>query len=492
MKIGITYRLFLSILGAACVSMLAMFFVMQWSINRGFLDYLRKLDRDRLPQLAQELGQEFGRQGSWDFLRDDPMLVIDRLTGGPPGGPERAFEKDGPKPPPPHRPDVAMGPFIGGLKGPGALGHRPPPAGPPRPPPLPVVVLDADRQPLFGGSAELDKTGLTPVQHNGKTVGFVGLLKPSQQLLTSRQLEFLTRQKTALAYGACGMVLVVVLFSLPLSWHLVQPLKAMAGATRDVASGKQGVRIPVLSSDELGQLAHSFNVMALGLERNEKTRRQWVADISHELRTPVGVLQGEIEALLDGVRPITPEAVRSLHGEALRLHRLVDDLYQLALSDLGTLIYRKENVSLGDIVMDCIETFSPRFAEKSIAVNVRGTLEDFMVFGDAQRLHQLFANLLDNALKYTDAGGELRVSAGRFGGWVTVRLDDTAPAVPQDHLERLFERLYRVDVSRNRASGGSGLGLSICKNIAEAHEGTIAAGLSDLGGLSITVTLPCA
>lgn len=495
MRIGITTRLFFAILGAACVSMLAMFLIMQWSINRGFLDYLRKLDRDRLPRLAEELGQEFGRRGNWDFLRNDPMRVIDRLTGGPPGGPRGPFDdRDGhrPPPPPPGGPGFAMGPFIDQPGAPGGPGHRPPPDGPPGRPPLPLVVLDADRTPLMGDTAALDRTELAPILSNGRTVGFVGMSKPPQQLLTPRQLEFLTRQKAALAYGAIGMVIVVMLFSLPLSRHLVRPVKAMASATRDVASGEYGVRIPVASSDELGQLAHSFNVMALALDRNEKIRRQWVADISHELRTPVAILQGEIEALLDGVRPINPEAVRSLHGEALRLHRLVDDLYQLALSDLGTLVYRKENIDLGDILTDCVDIFRPRFEEKQIALNAPGSREDLVVFGDAQRLHQLFANLFDNALKYTDAGGELRVAARREGGRFVVDLNDTAPAVPESQLDRLFERLYRVDVSRSRASGGSGLGLSICKNIAEAHEGTISAGLSPLGGLAITVTLPCA
>ena len=120
----------------------------------------------------------------------------------------------------------------------------------------------------------------------------------------------------------------------------------MAAATHDLASGKYAVRIPVSSSDELGQLARDFNAMALTLEKNEKARRQWVADISHELRTPLAVLRGEIEALLDGIRNTTPEAIRSLHVETLRLHRLVEDLYQLALSDLGALTYRKEDLDL--------------------------------------------------------------------------------------------------------------------------------------------------
>src|SRR4030042_6659466 len=146
--------------------------------------------------------------------------------------------------------------------------------------------------------------------------------------------------------------------------------------------------------------------MALSLDKNEKARRQWVADISHELRTPLAVLRGEIEALLDGIRTTTPEAIRSLHAEALRLHRLVDDLYQLALSDLGTLTYHKEDLDLAEVLRNSMEPYPAEFTRKHIKLSADISSEsEITVFADRERLQQLFTNLIDNSLKYTDAGG---------------------------------------------------------------------------------------
>jgi len=267
----------------------------------------------------------------------------------------------------------------------------------------------------------------------------------------------------------------------------------MAAATHDIASGKYATRVPVSSSNELGQLARDFNAMALTLEKHEKERRQWVADISHELRTPVAVLRGEIEALLDGVRSITPETIRSLHAEALRLGRLVDDLYQLSLSDIGALTYRKENLDLGKTLRDSMESFRAEFGRKGIAISANLLRETgFTVFADRERLNQLFANLFENSLRYTDAGGKLVIDLFLSEGRVVLEFQDSAPGVPKHELHRLFERLYRVEGSRSRASGGAGLGLAICRNIVEAHEGTISAHPSSLGGLLIRVTLPVA
>jgi two-component system sensor histidine kinase BaeS len=323
-------------------------------------------------------------------------------------------------------------------------------------------------------------------------VGYLGHHLP-EHFLTPHQLQFLRQQKLALVLAVIGMVLMVMMFSLPLASRLVRPIKAMAAATYDLACGKYTVRIPLSSSDELGQLARAFNSMALALEKNEKERRQWVADISHELRTPLAVLRGEIEALLEGIRKLTPEAIRSLHAEVLRLHRLVDDLYQLALSDLGTLTYRKENLDLGEIVKDSIESYREEFARKGIKLSIDVSKEsEITVFGDRERLHQLFANLLDNSLKYTDTGGEIAIYMTCRNGQVTVNFEDSAPGVPDCETDRLFDRLYRVEISRSRASGGAGLGLAICRNIVEAHAGTIAANQSQLGGLLISVTLPIA
>jgi two-component system sensor histidine kinase BaeS len=249
--------------------------------------------------------------------------------------------------------------------------------------------------------------------------------------------------------------------------------------------------VPVGRSDELGQLARDFNSLALALEKNEQARRQWVADISHELRTPLTVLRGEIEALQDGVRQPNPQAIGSLHGEVLRLGRLVDDLYQLALSDLGALTYRKTEAHLDELLDQAIEPLKEEFSRKGIALQVdRPAGSHLTLLADPERLHQLFGNLLENSLKYTDAGGRLDIRLETTADEAVIHFSDSAPGVTGPELDKLFDRLYRVENSRNRHTGGAGLGLSICRNIVEAHEGTIIARPSPLGGVWITVRLP--
>jgi len=470
MKIDIKHRLFLSILAATCLALFCMFLIMQWSINRGFLQYLNTLDQGRLEQITGNLEKAYSEHGGWDFLRENPRFLTERLMNMDIGDISSKRFKELNK-----RKDIPPFPL--------------PPEGAHQPR-LPFIVLDAERSPLFGNPAEAKDINFRPIVHNNETVGYIGLLPP-KHFLNPHQEQFLKQQKLALILAAIGMVLVVVIFSLPLANRLIRPIKAMAAATRDLASGKYSIRVPISSSDELGQLARDFNAMALTLEKNEKARRQWVADISHELRTPLAVLRGEIEALLEGIRSITPEAIRSLHAEVLRLHRLVEDLYQLALSDLGTLTYNKDELDLAEILTDSIEPYRAEFARKGIKLSTdisQGS--KITVFADQERLHQLFANLLDNSLKYTEPGGELVIRLACRDGKATIDFEDSAPRVPEDDLDRLFDRLYRVEGSRSRITGGAGLGLAICRNIVEAHAGTIAAHPSPLGGVLIKVTIP--
>ncbi len=473
MKIGIAHRLFFSILVAASLAVLCIFLIMQWNINRGFMQYLKALDQGIQQQLAGILEQEYAGHGNWDFMRDAPMPWIMRLmVEGPDGdiAPERFKKTD-------QRGDVPPFP--------------PPPPGRHHRPPR-FIVLNAERKPVLGSPIEAEDINFTAIVHDGKTVGYVGILSP-KHFLSPPQFEFLKQQKSALVLAASGMVLVVVIFSLPLANRLVRPIKAVAAATHDLASGKYATRVSISSSDELGQLARNFNALALTLEKNEKARRQWVADISHELRTPLSVLRGEIEALMEGIRNTTPESIRSLHAEVMRLHRLVDDLYQLALSDLGTLAYHKEELNLLELLRDSIESYRAEFIRKGITLTFDASQESGLtVFADRERLYQLFGNLLDNSLKYTDAGGELAVRLACLNSQAEVEFRDSAPAVSESDLARLFDRLYRVEGSRNRASGGAGLGLAICKNIVEAHDGTIAAYPSPLGGVMIVVAIPVA
>jgi two-component system sensor histidine kinase BaeS len=470
MKIGIKHRLFLSILAATCLALFCMFLIMQWSINRGFLQYLNTLDQGRLEQITGNLGKAYSKHGSWDFLRENPRFLIMRLLNA---------KLD----------DSTSERLKGPDKGKDILPPPPPPEGAQQPR-LPFIVLDAERNPLFGNPAEAKDINFRPIVHNNKTVGYIGLLPP-KHFLNPHQEQFLKHQKSALILAAIGMVLVVVIISFPLANRLIRPIKAMAAATHDLASGKYSIRVTISSSDELGQLARDFNAMALTLEKNEKARRQWIADISHELRTPLAVLRGETEALLEGIRSTTPEAIHSLHAEVLRLHRLVEDLYQLALSDIGTLTYHKDELDLAEILTDSIEPYRAEFARKRIKfrADISQGLE-FTVFADRERLQQLFTNLLDNSLKYTEAGGEIVIHFACHNGQAVIDFEDSAPGVPDEELDRLFDRLYRVEGSRSRATGGAGLGLTICRNIVEAHAGNITAHPSMLGGVLISVKLP--
>lgn len=478
MKIGISHRLFLTILAASALSVTAMFGIMQWSIDRGFLRYVNNLEQMQLALIAGELEADYASEGSWAFIRNDHgywrrLLMTTMPTMGctPPGV----------APPPPAPPPCQDGS--------GRHHDRPEMRGE-RNFMMRLLVQDGEGKTLIGPARVPKSAALLPLRHQGRSIGNLGLL-PLSDLSESHELRFLKEQKLTLALVALAVVVAAAALALPLAGRLVRPITTLTLAARKMAAGEFTTRVGVTSTDELGQLSHDFNLLALTLEKNEKTRRQWVADISHELRTPLAVLRAEIEALQDGVRPTTPASIRSLHGEVLRLNRLVDDLYQLSLSDLGGLTYRKEAVELAALISDTVAPYRHKFATKEITIAPLPALDSpLTVFGDPERLQQLLANLLDNSLKYTDRHGRLAITLSQEEERALLDVEDSAPGVPVEKLERLFERLYRVESSRNRQEGGAGLGLAICKNIVEAHAGTIHAQPSALGGVWMRISLP--
>ncbi|NJO17199.1 MAG: HAMP domain-containing protein [Thioploca sp.] len=366
---------------------------------------------------------------------------------------------------------------------------------PPRPPPPPrftflrrLQIVDMKKQVVFGYHKVLPNELLRPLHHKGQIIGWVGL-HPHEVIMDNLALSFQAQQRHSYILIAALAVVVSVLVSWLLARQLLNPIRHIATGARALGSGHYQTRLPVKSADELGQLASDFNHLAHTLERNEQARRQWIADISHELRTPLAVLRGEIEAMQDGIHAMTLENLKSLHSETLSLGKLVDDLYELALSDLGALDYRKEVVDIADVLDSVVTAFQPRFAAKNILL-INQVQEWVTIFADTRRLTQLFTNLLENSLRYTDPPGRLEISIAITANHVLLDFKDSAPAVPDDSLDKLFERLYRVDKSRSRTLGGAGLGLAICRNIVEAHEGQISAQHSPLGGVWVQVKLP--
>jgi two-component system, OmpR family, sensor histidine kinase BaeS len=494
MKMSITYRLFFLILCATGLAIIFLLLIMWWNIHQGFFQYLGTVDQKKLAQIVDDLGKKYEQQGNWDFLKHTPPRW-DSSGAMPflhPGmdHPPLPFSDENPPMGPPPELEMNRPPFPPQYKN----GHdHNQPKGPrfgEKHPPDPLVILNADKEPIHGFYPPNEKINLYPIVVHGNTAGYVGILSP-RHFLDPMQIRFLSQQKLALLFGAAGIVLIVIIISFPLARRLVKPIRAMAAATHDIASGKYTTRISFSSTDELGQLARDFNAMALTLEKHEKERRQWVADISHELRTPIAVLQGEIEALLDGIHNITPEMIRSLHAETLRLKRLVEDLYQLSLSDLGALTYRKENLDIVEALKDSIEVYRAEFDRTGIALKTNINRDIKAIgFADRERLRQLFANLLENSLRYTDTRGTLEIGAKVNGDSIMIEFQDSKPGVSAQDMERLFDRFYRVEGSRNRTLGGAGLGLTISKKIVDAHEGIISAHSSSLGGVLIRISLP--
>jgi two-component system sensor histidine kinase BaeS len=317
------------------------------------------------------------------------------------------------------------------------------------------------------------------------------LVAPLPRLREDIDLEFAREQRRHMLWIAAAVLLVCLPLSWLLSRWLLRPVRALADGTRALAAGDYAARIRIDRDDELGALGRDFNALAAALEKHREMRRQWGADIAHELRTPISVLAGEIQALQDGVRHVDAERLASLQAECQRLRALVDDLYQLALSDAGALSYRFEAVDLAQLVREAARTHAGVMRDAGLtlienAVPATAT----MARGDAARLRQLLDNLLGNALRYTDRPGQVVIALDPVpNGW-RLRIDDSAPGVGDNALPHLFERLYRAEPSRSRRHGGAGLGLSICRNIVEAHGGTITAVHSPEGGLRIELVLP--
>ena len=492
MKIGVAYKLFLVILTAAGLAVVSSMLIMQWRLDRGFLKFIDTMEKSGVSRLAATLEEQYRAERNWEFIQRDPARWRQLVAASMPEAARPPGEGMPPAPPPGER-RPPPGRMSDDMQPPHFDGERPVPV----PPHLArhfdqrLFLLAADGKVLIGHAGLSVDQAATPLAFQGKIVGYLGLL-PRTGIFEAPQKRFLKEQKLAFALTAAVVVLLAAGLSLVLARRLVRPLGELTEATHHLASGSFSVRVPVTSHDELGQLANDFNSLALTLEKSEQARRQWAADISHELRTPIAILRGEIEAFQDGIRQPTADTLHSLHGGVLRLARLVDDLYQLSLSDVGGLTYRKSGLDLKSLINETVAVYLHEFAAKGIDIDNRCSAAKgpATVFGDPERLRQLFANLFDNSLKYTDAGGHLQIDLERSDDSITVSLQDSAPGVPDAELDKLFERLYRVESSRNRTTGGAGLGLAICRNIVEAHNGRIAALASPLGGVCIRIELP--
>lgn len=333
------------------------------------------------------------------------------------------------------------------------------------------------------------KQGL-PILVADRTVGTVlvgSMIEPALNPLDEDFLRSVNRSVliTAVAVGLVGLLLGSLLVR-----QITAPVGAMSAAAEAIAAGDLSRRVPAANDDEIGRLGRSFNRMAESLARAETLRRNMVADIAHELRTPLSVIQGNLEALLDGVFPLDREHVAAVHEETLLLNRLVSDLRDLALAEAGELRLERSPTAVAEMITQTVEGFQAQASEKGVTLAVELPAELPTVMGDEQRLAQVLHNLLSNGLRHTPMGGTVTVRAARVGDEVQVAVADTGEGIPPEDLPYVFERFYRADRSRARTSGGSGLGLAIAKQIVEAHGGRIWARSWPGAGSTFAFSLP--
>jgi signal transduction histidine kinase len=291
-------------------------------------------------------------------------------------------------------------------------------------------------------------------------------------------------------WGGLVAIVLAVLLTFLLSRRILAPVKALTNATRHFGRGDFSHRVEDKDRSELGELAKSFNSMAGNLERIERLRRNMVADVAHELRTPLSNLKGYLEAINDGVIKPDKKTMRSLNEEAASLSRLVADLQELSLADAGELKMTFQPENIGDLVQETVAASQSKIKAKGLKLiaDLPDGLPALNI--DAHRIKQVLYNLLDNAIAHTGKGGKVTVKVLEKDKMATVSVADTGEGIPPEDLPMIFERFYRVDKSRTRHTGGSGLGLTIAKRLVEAHGGKISAESQAGKGSIFTFTLP--
>lgn len=503
MRWNITNKLFLIFLLGSVLLLALSAVLARWSFERGFLDYVNGQEYRQMARLADPIAEIFRHTGNLEALRDDPRLWRSLARQRRPDDWRRPPHPSGP--PDGHRAkDKSRAERVDCLD-PATTDHpqcsragerrsRPPRRGRP-PDPLRILprtaLFDADGELIVGNPLATLSPNSLAIKVDDKVVGELRI-EPLRELTQAIDVQFVRRQSSALIYIAIGLLLFSGLAALLVARLFTRPLKSLLAGSQRIGRGVYNQPIVVGTTDELGELASSFNNVGETLNKNRDARQRWLADISHELRTPLAILTGELQAIEDGVREMDAATRQSLQTEVLRLNQLVGDLHELSLSDEGGPGYRRDAVDLAVVLADVLGATRGRLSDGGITLRETLPPDGTVIIGDSVRLTQLFINLVENSLRYTDAPGVLSVSYQRQADSIEVIFEDSPPGVPAKSLPYIFERLYRVEGSRSRQTGGSGLGLAICQGIVQAHNGRIYAKPSQLGGLAVHVRLPLA
>ena len=492
MRFSITWKLLLLVLFIAVLAVLSMAFSMRYGFDRGLDRYQQAIEQQFNDNLIKSLQTYYQENDGWQALRGDRdawfALLVDSYFSALPEEGNRMREeyeryqaqaaelRE-------HRPQASRE-----LRR--RVSRRIRDQADLRRTFSNVSLYDKDKKKIEGPPRRpQEKVNYQPIVADNQTIGYLGVVeRPPRRGAFERQ--FSAAIKKLLTVSGLVIFILTATVAYPLVRYFSARIKKITGATQRVAAGDYSIRLQETSGDELGQLTQHFNHLTTSLERSTQAQKNMLADIAHELRTPVSVIRSKIEALQDGIHPTDEKALGMLHQHISDLGNLINDVHELSLSDIGALSYEMRSENLLDILQDCIDQFAIRFEKAGLMLQQNFDAGPVMTRVDRQRLQQLLNNVFSNALRYTEAPGTVRITVQNTPQSCKIVVEDSAPGVNERQLAHLFDRFYRTDSSRNKKTGGTGLGLSICRNIAEAHNGSLTAEHSPLGGLKMCIELP--
>ncbi len=328
-----------------------------------------------------------------------------------------------------------------------------------------------------------------PLKLDGRPIGTLINLRPAELALDAQGEAFLRQVRTSLIWAGALAALLSLALGVLVSRLLTAPLARLTRAAQAIAGGDLGQRVVVEGNDEIGALSRAFNEMSASLAAAETARKNMLADISHELRTPLTVIQGDLQAILDGVYPLEMAQIAGLYDETRLLTRLVEDLHDLALADAGQLRLERQPVDLAALAGAAVAQFGPVAESAGVKLELIAEAAP-TITGDADRLAQVLRNLLSNALRHTPAGGQVTVRVARAGDEARIEVADTGTGIAAEDLPHVFDRFYRGSQEGGRRGKGAGLGLAIAQKLVAAHGGEITVASTPGQGTTFTVTLP--
>lgn len=360
----------------------------------------------------------------------------------------------------------------------------------------PVILTDKNKSILLNtlNNKSVTRIKLTengiPIKYDNKIIAYIYVGSMIEKGLSIEEELFLKKINTIIILVSLLILTISIIFTYFFSNKITRPISDLSKAAKDIETGDYKIRVKTQGKDEISNLSLSFNRMAESIEGNDIWRKKIIADSAHELRTPVTLIQGNLEMILDGIYKPDKDNIQGIYNETLVLSRLIKELQELSSAESESLNMTKTDININDLLNNCLEIFRPESIKNNITFTSEINNPNVKIKGDLPKLKQVLTNILSNGFRYTPNGGSIEIKTIADKTSINISIKDSGSGIANDELKKVFERFYRTDNSRNRISGGSGLGLAISKEIIKRHNGTIHAESKIGFGTKIIISLP--